>query len=225
MADDTVLQVWTRSTLPTVAPNQQYTMGLSGMGALQVQQIEPVNSALAQNGYIYGLSAGVVANAQASIQQIPTTAATWALYNNSPTGAGGYCVVPLKIGVWLASGTSGVGGTLIGGLSTAAQAAAISNATGIVGPKSLSASAAQRTSLATIGVSATLAGAPAWLPIGNFLNHAAAATPGTGGVFNLDGMFVIPPKFALGLDVFSGAGTTALYAVSVIYAEIPLYLV
>jgi len=219
-------KVWTRPlALPANADNSQYAPLLSNLGALGVSQITPKYLALAQNGLVYGISAGVVANAKIPIVDVGTTTAAWALYNGNATGNGGYALHVLRVGVWLASGTSDIGFSLIAGMSTAVQASAVTNATGIVGPKSLSSSASQRTSLATLGGAVTLAGAPSWVPLGSGNHHAAVATVGTGLVAEVDGGIVIPPGFACGFTVLAGVGTTAKFAVSVIYAEIPSYLV
>jgi hypothetical protein len=223
MADDLVPLVAHVSPLPTIPPGTSYSASISAQGGLRVSNVDPAYASLAINGSTYALSAGVVANAKVPITDFGTTTAAWALYNGSATGAGGYAVIPLFISLHLASGTAAVGATLLAGMSTAAQSSAVTSNTGIVGPKSLSGSSA-RTSLATLGGAVTLAGAPAWVPIAAVQNPAAT-TPGSGVVVDVQGMFVIPPSFALGITVLSGTGTTAKWAVSVIYAEIPAYLV
>lgn len=190
----------------------------SCLGSFNVQQVEYPRQQLARLGLLYCISAGVVANAKAPVTDIGTTTAAWALYNGN-TAASGINLYVGKVGVHLASGTSDIGATLWMGMSPTAQSSAVSAATGIVGPKSLSASSA-RTSLAVLGGAVTLAGAPAWVPIGGLANHAAAATPGSGVVVDLNGGLIIPPLFACGFTVLSGAGTTAKYAVSISeYAE------
>lgn len=189
-------------------------------GAQMAQQQLPDLLEMARNGWLYVLSAGVVANAKAPVTDFGTTTAAWALYNgNLTTVSPGYCVIPIVISVHLASGTADTGASLLLGMSSAAQGSALTNATGVVGPKCTTPTQS-RASLATLTGAATLAGAPAWMPWGSMQN-AASTTPGTGLFIYPAGAYIIQPTYALGMTVLSGAGTTAKYAVSVLYAELP----
>lgn len=193
-----------------------------GYGGNWISRFMPNDAELARLGYLFALSSGVVANAKIPIVDIPTTTASWALYNGNALGSG-ICLFVKKVGVHLASGTSGVGGTIWAGLSGVAQSGAgiPTAATGTVGPQVLNTNSANRVSKALIGGAVTLAAAPAWHPIGDFLNHAAVATVGSGKVIEMEGGIVIPPNFACGFEIISGTGTTAKYAFSFTYAEMP----
>ena len=197
----------------TIAPT-------TNTGSLKVAQVEFTHQGLCLAGRMFAISAGVVANAKAPIQDLGTTTAAWALWNGNTVASNRYLILD-TVGVHLASGTSDIGATLWAGLSPTAQASAVSSATGIVGPKNLAASTTL-TSAAIMGGAVTLAGAPAWFPLGGFAPHAAAATPGSGLVVVVGGRICIPPQFACGFTVLSGAGTTAKYAVSATWVEMVL---
>lgn len=224
MPDTTVVQVNVAGALTPSGPSNQSQFLVSPYRSQHVVSVEAPLSTLGAGGLLYALSSGVVANAKAPVQDIGTTTAAWALYNgNSVSDSPPYCLHVLEIGVHLASGTSDIGATVWVGMTSTIQGSALANATGIVGPKSLNSNSGARTSLATLAGAVTLAGAPAWHPIGALANHAAAATPGSGVVIDCEGAYVVKPGFALGITVLSGAGTTAKYAVSVKYAEYGTY--
>ena len=146
---------------------------------------------------------GVIGNGatfKAPVTAVPTTTATWGLWNGEAA----------------ASGTAAVGATLIatasdavhGSVPTAYAASVISNNGG------------GATTKARLINAATVPGTqPAWAALKSS-QQAAATTIGIGEVADVEGLYAINPTYALYIDILSGTGTSALYGISVIWAEI-----
>jgi len=72
-----------------------------------------------------------------------------------------------------------------------------------------------------IALAMPLAGAPVWQVLAG-REQAAAVSVGAGLVANVEGMYLIPPTYALGAAVLSPTGTSALYGVGFTYARVEL---
>ena len=221
MPDPTAQLCYPRTTLVQVQPGGTYGAGADQFGYLGHSNILPRFSMLTQAGFNYSISTAA-GTAKAPVAVVPTTTASFALYNGNAVLGGGYYIHLLKVSCFAVSGTGAVGGSVLVGLSPTVQAAAVSGYAGVVGPKSLSSSPSVRTSLAVVGGAITLAGAPVWTQIGQI--PAASGTVGSGATLDVEGLVIIPPGFACGFDVMSSAGTTPLYGWSFIYSEFPTYL-
>jgi hypothetical protein len=177
-------------------------------GALHVQTITPPMFEWARAQKLYGANTGA-GTAKAPVTAMPTTTATWALYN----GYTGKYLVVTRIYNWSVSGTLGLGMSLIAGLSTAAQSSA---------PTAYSSSvhaALQPGSPTTQGVFAnavTLAGAPVWA-VEASRDQVSAVSVGSGLTADVQGKYIIPPSYALGAAVLAPAGTSALFGVGFEY--------
>ena len=68
----------------------------------------------------------------------------------------------------------------------------------------------------------TLADTPVWNTLGSYEGNSGLL--GAAIVADVGGMFIVPPKFALGIDIVGSAGTTPLFFVNVIWAELELQL-
>ena len=171
-------------------------------GALHVQTITPMMAEWARAQKLYGANTGA-GTAKAPVAAMPTTAAAWALYN----GYSGKYLVVTRVYNWSVSGTLGLGMSLIAGLSTASQASA---------PTAFSSSihaALQPGSPSTQAVFAgavTLAGAPVWAVEGS-RDQVSAVAVGSGITADVQGKYIIPPAYALGLSVLAPTGTSALF--------------
>ena len=189
---------------------------LTGYQSKAVAQFEPPYFELARSGCIFGYSGGVVANAVAPVQDAPTTAAAYCLYNGY--AAGGKVLVPLLVSVRASSGTMGLGAALLLGVTVIAEATPVANGTGVVGPAYLGGSRSVSTS-AKLGSGVTLDAACAWMAVASIAQPAAVQT-GAGINFEPKGMFIVRPGCLLGITVLAPAGTTAKYTTDVIWAEL-----
>ncbi len=186
--------------------------------SLAVAQVEGYNSEAARAGRRFIGGNNIIANGIAPVSAIPTTTATLALYNSAPES--GRSLHIDRITFWLGSGTAAAGATLFGTVSPSAIAAAptamatgytISSASG-----STNSSYAIFTTAATVPV---LPAAPAWIALSSSF-QAAAANVGQGdGSVEYCGGIIVPPKRALCLGILSGAGTSPLYGISIVWNE------
>ncbi|MCI0635574.1 MAG: hypothetical protein L0206_16915 [Actinobacteria bacterium] len=193
----------------------------TGAGSMAVAQVEPPRTDLGRMGARFCASAGVVANAIAPVVDVPTTASMYVLQNNYAASSR-ICLVVEQVGVWHASGTAGLGGMLLGGLPGTPHASALTNSTGVVGPKSCSASA--KISTAVWATGATLAAAPAWIALAD-LTLISEITIGKGAVVVLDGLFVVPPGgYYAAFHVLAPTGTTSKFSMSAVWSEMTLDL-
>lgn len=195
-------------------------VGLTVDGSLKTSQTLPSRHELAKAGRIYCWSSAT-ATAKAPVTAIPTTAAIFALYNGNPAGLGGLALSILGFSYFQVSGTAGLGAAIIAGVSPTIQAAAVTSATNAI---KTSTSGSARASAATFGTDITLAGTPAWNVWGGS-NQPAAVQVGAGVYVPVNGELLVPAGFCLGMSVLSPVGTTALYGMTVVYAEIESYLV
>lgn len=188
-------------------------ISLSELGGVMNSPLDPALYAMARAGKIF-FATHTVATAVAPLQVVPTTTAAFVV-NNVDTSTSGKLVVPIMAGVFLGSGTAGIGTTLfaqVGSTALATQLAA--DTSGVTRGNTRGGLDA---SIAFVGLSKTVAGS--WLPIAS-VDNAAAAVPGTGIQVPLHGMFVVRPTFAFGLHAVAGAGTSAAFVFSAAWLEI-----
>jgi hypothetical protein len=197
----------------------QVSPRVTGSASLAMTSFEPHRTELARMGARFGSSGGVVANAIAPVVDVPTTASMYVLQNNY-AAASRVCLVVEQLGVWHASGTAGLGGMVIGGLPASPHASALTNSTGVVGPKSFSASAKQSTAVWATG--ATLASAPAWVALKE-LTLISEVAIGKGTVIDLSGLFIVPPGgYYAAFHVLAPTGTTSKFTMSAVWSELQL---
>ncbi len=188
---------------------------ITGRGSLAVAQVEmPYTELLREGKYFLGAT-GPVTNAQAPLQDVPTTACTWMLWNGESDDGNSYLVDWFY--PWLGSGTAAVGMTVLVGLTKAKQAAP-SAGTGLVSGSASGGQAATKAILAT-GPTIT-GGTPVWTGIGGSL-QAATATVGQGDQ-PLSVRILVPPNYGLAIALVSGTGTTAKYQFGMGWAELKL---
>ena len=194
------------------------TVRMTAVESLATAQVEPARFELTRSGRRYIGGNSIIANGIAPVAAIPTTTATLALFNGEPTGGRSYAIE--RINFWLGSGTAAAGATLMVNPSTARLATApTAMATGYAAQ---SASGSARASRALWATAQTFPAAPAnsWIGVVSTLQLAAANAGQGDGVVDLEGAIVIPPGYALGFAILSGAGTTPLYGISATWAEI-----
>lgn len=190
----------------------------TGFESLAMAQVEPacLEMTRANARFLLGNSAAVTGIAPA--QALPTTAAQWAIFNSEPA-AGGKTYFLEELGMFLASGTPGVGGILLAciyqtpAIVGANRAGCSVSAAGKPGNAAASTSDGSK---AIIAVSQTITNpaTPNWFPVTE--NSSPNVTAFAGSVFlsrrDLAGAIAIPPQYALGLAVVAPAGTTPLFA-------------
>ncbi|MDE2096902.1 MAG: hypothetical protein KGL39_06605 [Patescibacteria group bacterium] len=201
----------------SAATYQQFR--LSAFRHQLVDQVMPKYGELIRMGKVFHVSGGVVGNGVGSVQDMPTTAAGFALYNGNTVQSNVH-VVPLKVSLYGtgATGTMGLGTAAIAGVSTSPQSSPVAKATGVVGPNNAYATSSN-VSNAVLGSTITLAGAPAWVVLGG-RDTPAAIEIGAGFLFDIDGLFLVPPKYCLGMHVLAPAGSNpAAFLFTVLFAE------
>lgn len=189
-------------------------------GGLKTARTIPAHHHLAEAGRIYTAQFGVVTNAVASVTDVPTTGAHFALWNGETAGAGARCYSILGIGVSSASGTTGIGISVWGGVSSAAQSTVTTTSGNLI--KSCAGSSAY-TSKAAADSTLTLSGAPAWAMLG-VSNTIAGVALGYGySNYALEGMFYVPPTYVFALAVVGLTGTSPAFLATITWAEIEGY--
>ena len=192
---------------------------LSALSSMAIAQVEPPYAEATRAGRHFHGGTQIIANGIAPVAAIPTVTATLALYNNDVNG-NGLSLVLDWLNVFLGSGTPAAGLSIFAavGRPTTAPSA---NATGY---GSAAMSGTSRTSKALWATAQTFPAGVNWSALVSTL-QAAAANVGQGDNYiDLGGRIVIPPGFALGIGLLSGAGTTPLYGISAQWSELELDL-
>jgi hypothetical protein len=195
------------------ASGTQRAVSLDELGGLKVSGLLPAYYDLARQGKIFACT-HTVATAEAPLQVVPTTTAALVV-NNVDSSTGGKVLVLLQAGLYLGSGTSGIGATLYGQVGSTALATQLSADTS--GVTRTNGRGGADSSVAYVGISKTVAGG--WTQLGSY-DCAAAAVVGQGFAVPLHGMFVVRPTYAFGLHATAPAGTTAKFVFSAIWAEV-----
>lgn len=181
----------------------------SEYGSLVTANLEPFRMAasLAKKRFVIGNNAAITGIA--NVTSLPTTAAQWTIAPRSSTES----LVFEELGVYLTSGTPGVGGVLLACLfQTPVQTAAVTDTgVGIFGTAGdVDVSGIVVKSAVTI----TQPAPPTWYPIAS--NPSSNVTAFAASTFlehrDLQGAIVVPPGWGLGLAVVAPAGTTPLFA-------------
>lgn len=214
MPDFNILAKIQRATYESLGVSK--LLRLTNVGSLTIAQYELPYAALATAGRLFAGETGA-GTAIAPVAAWPTTVGTWMLWNGEPAASRKHQFVE-TVAFTLISGTSGAGGAILGASGQLAMAAPtayassrISSLSGLTGPPTA----------ARIAQGVTITGAqPAWAILSTS-EAAAAATAGANSVVaNVGGKIRIAPQFAAFFTLFSGVGTTALYAFSATWAEV-----
>lgn len=193
-------------------------IGMSQYQGLFVDQVMPSWAELARAGKLYGANTGAALGLP-EINVIPTTTATWGLYNNSATKH----LVVLKISAICTTVQGALTFSLIAGLPATPQGTAeVKYANSLALP--INTAQADPGGFLTDAV--TLAATPIWQTIAVFEGNAATTASLGGGVTAwVNGLYIVPPAFCLGLDVLSSAGDgNQLYDVDFLWAELDMTL-
>lgn len=187
-------------------------IGSDELGGALVSALSPNLFNLARSGKIFG-GIHTVATAVAPLQVVPTTTAAWVVYNPVESGR---LLVMLQCGIYLGSGTNGIGAAVFGGVTGGVLATPITaNVSGVT--RSIGLGTGQ-TSVAFCDTSETVVAN--WQHLGGLDANPAAAVPGAGRIFDLNGAYIVRPGFAFMMHTVAGAGTSALYCYSSLWAEV-----
>ncbi len=173
-----------------------------------VFQVEPKYFELARAGVLYGANNGAAAGL-ADVEAVPTTTATYGLYNNHATKS----LVVLKIAITTTTITASPEFALIAGLpGTPQDSAETKYATSLA-----LAINGSDTPGGFLTDAVTLTSTPLWMTIAKA--ESASGLLGTSAIAWTDGLFIVRPKFCLGIDILGSVGSTPLYDVDILWAE------
>lgn len=192
---------------------------LTAVQSLATAQTEAPYVEMTRAGRRFHGGTQVIANGIAPVSAIPTTTATLGLYNND-TNNNGLSLVIDWLNVFLGSGTPAAGLTVFVGVGrpTTPPTANASN----YGTSALSGST--RGSKALWGTGLTFPAGVNWSALVSTLQPAAANVGQGDNAIDIGGRLIVPPGYALGIGLLSGAGTTPLYGVSAQWSEVELDL-
>lgn len=165
-------------------------------------------------GRVFEIGNNAAVTGIAPVQALPTTAAQWGIKNASTTKA----MFFKSLGVFLTSGTPGVGGLLLATIYSAGTAIS-ANKAGVAirnsaGKDNVGAGSRISAALCNSGITVSSPTAPVWFPVAS--RPDANVTAFAGSTFlenrNIRGAICLPPGFFLGLAVVSPAGTSPLFA-------------
>lgn len=185
-------------------------------GDLSVSLLLPPYAQLSAAGKVFGIES-TAGTALPPVNVVPTTTATWALYNANSSAH----LVILKAACAAQSGTLGLGGALVGTVTIGDQTALVANYSGVI-VGCLDGTAKQPNAFLDDAISLVGTQSP-WVVLAA-RDMLAVVAVGAGLVADVDGMMVVPPKGIAGFDVLAPTGTTALFDISIIFAEIQLDL-
>jgi len=187
------------------------TLRMTNFESLASAQVEPSGFELNRAGLRYMLGNSAAITGIAPVQALPTTAAQWVLWNADGT----YTYYFEELGVYLTSGTPGVGGMLLACILQAPAQTGNSVAGASVSRTSRPvASGGGSAMIVKSSVTITTPAAPTWYPIAS--NPSPNVTAFASSTFlehrNIQGRISVPPGYGLGLAVVAPAGTTPLFA-------------
>ena len=160
--------------------------------------------------YVANMYAGT---AKAPATAPPTTSPEWVIWNGDPSRT----MIPLQATVVSISGTLGLGMSLLAAVTIQEQldatmaaysGAVVKGANGQAGDANV-----------RVVNNPTILGTPAWHAVAT-RDQVSAVSVGSGLVADLKGAFVVPPKFGFCLEPMAPVGTSALFAISVLFASL-----
>lgn len=197
----------------------QQQLGLTELGNERVELFGADYAQLAKARRIYCATTGA-GTAIAPVTAMPTTTATWALFNGEDAGGKSYAL--LSAFCYSVSGTLGLGMSLLGAVATAAVTGTKPTSYASSAFSSLSGGAAGA-SKGIFASAVTMVGTPAWAVLAA-RDQVSAISVGSGLTADVRGMLLIPPQYVGALTVLAPAGTVALFGVGFVWAELELDL-
>lgn len=198
--------------------NSPIALRMTGLESLAVAQVEPALFELSRSGRRFVGGTQIIANGIAPVAAIPTVTATLALFNGE--SAGGKTLAIEQLGFFLGSGIPAAGATLLATISPRPIATAPTGMTTGYGVASASGSGISKAVWAAAVTLPSSPIAPAWFQVVSTQQLAVANVGQGDAIAMIGGALLVPPGYALGLAILSGAGTTPLYGVSSVHSEI-----
>ncbi len=191
-------------------------IGMSQIQGLFVDQVSPPWAELARAGVLYGANNGAALGLD-NVVAIPTTTASYGLYNNNASKH----LVVLKISTICTTVNANTTLSLIAGLPATAQASA---ETKYPNSLALPINTGQADPGGYLTDDVTLAATPLWQTIATYQGDSGLL--GGAATAWVNGMYIVPPKFCLGIDILAsdGGGNTQLFDVDIMWAEIDMDL-
>ena len=214
MSDNTIIRGNT-AAFAKYPENVTADIRLSQHRSLFVQQFEPKYMEFARARRLYGANTGA-GTAKAPVTALPTTTATWVIYNPTTSSR---ILVPLQAYCWSVSGTLGLGMALLLAVPPSKVATAPTAYASSVSNPLMPLS---QPTTAIFGNAVTIV-APVW-NVHEARSQVAAIEVGSGLVTTLDGMYLIEPGFCLAAAVLAPTGTAGLFGVGFIWGELDLTL-
>ena len=213
MTEPTVIETRPLSSIPEAITRN---IGMSSQQGMLVDQVSPKWMELARAGVLYGANNGSAVGLD-NVVAIPTTTASYGLYN----GHASKHLVVLKISAITTTVDSELTFSLIAGLPATAQAAA---ETKYANSLALPINTGQADPGGYLTDAVTLAATPLWQTLACFQGQATLL--GGSAVAWVNGLFIVPPEFCLGIDILASdhSGNTQLYDVDILWAELDLTL-
>jgi hypothetical protein len=187
---------------------------VSKSGSLYVSQFLPPFALLNKAGKLFGFDTSG-GTAKAPVNAMPTTSPEWGIYNSSTTD---YLIL-LQVGVTSVSGTLGLGLAVVVGAAVGIQTVVAADYSGAT-KTCMNGSGATPRAFVTNNPT-LIGGTPSWVTI-DCQNQTSAIAVGSGVVGRVDGLVMCPPGGLIGIEVVGLTGTTALFAVNGVFAQIEL---
>lgn len=175
--------------------------------SLAVAQVEPEGTEVTRAGRRFRIAYnGTVPTGIAPVQAFPTTAAQWVIWNGDQFKS----YIFTNIGLFIFSGTQGVGGVVLGCFFNTPDQTALAQATGL-GVQNMGAGAIGSKAVIKSAVTITAPATPLWVPLSALAESAGTVGAKTSSLGDIKGKLILPPKTGLGLVALSAAGTTPLF--------------
>ena len=182
----------------------QIIASASGCGALRVSQTEPAGLELSRAGLRFAIGQSAAITGIAPVQDVPTTAAQWTIWNASTTKS----LVFEQLGAYLEGGVAGVGTKVV--VAHFAAPASVATRTGLT-LVSMSNSSATSSAFVNVSVTVTSPAAPGWFFIASDNSANTAIVNVAAQNDFVDGKIIVPPLRGLALAVLSLTGTSPLF--------------
>lgn len=208
---DTLIDLYTGRFAPKQISGQVFA-NCSGFGSLRTAQVDQPSAELTRAGRRFTFAVDSSVTGIAPVQAVPSTAAQWAIFNNSTTNTYTFD----SLGTYLVSGTAGAGIVVLAAFfQTPAETAgtAHTSAQSLSASQNMSSSAVLKASV-TITAPAT----PVWFVVAKD-DSANTAVGSVAAIGDLSGRLMLPPQWGLGLAVVSPTGTTPLFVPHAIWTE------
>jgi len=202
----------------TGGSNEPVDLKCSRYGDLRVAQFLPPYAMLAASGQLFAIDISG-ATAKAASSATPSTAPTWGLYNANP--GGGKHLVLIQVGWATVSGTAGLGMSIVA-TSAIGEQTLVSSGDHYSDADVSCLDGTAKQPNCYLDEDPTVLGAQASYVILKCATLSAVTAIGAGGVAYADGMIIAPPEGMICLDAVSPAGSTSLFDISIVIAEVQL---